>query len=139
HGAGVEIREPLNPPTRALAAAHLAGVIDSHVAAGRRLLVGFDFAFGYPAGFARALGLRGPAPVWQRTWAALAELVEDGDDNTNNRWRVAAGLNRRLGRRPGPFWNCPARAVGSALAATRPAFPYRAGPRHSLDEYREAD
>ena len=66
HRAGVEIREPLNAPTRALAAAHLAGVIDSHIAAGRRVLVGFDFAFGHPSGFARALGLRGPTPALTR-------------------------------------------------------------------------
>ncbi len=139
HRASVEIREPLNAPTRALAAAHLAGAIDSHITAGRRVLVGFDFAFGYPSGFARALGLRGPAPAWRRTWAELSGLVEDDHDNCNNRWHVAARLNRRLGRRPGPFWNCPAQAAGTALGATRPVFPYRAGRRLSLDEYRAVD
>ena len=139
NGRGLEIREPLNAPTRALAVAHLADVIDTHIAAGERVLVGFDFAFGYPAGFARALRLRGTAPAWRRTWAALAELVTDNDDNTNNRFRVAATLNRRLGRRGGPFWNCPARAVEAALTMTRPAFPYRVHPARSLSEYREAD
>src|SRR5262249_8593099 len=43
------------------------------------------------------------------------------------------------GRAAGPFWNCPLRAVGPALAATRPAFPYRAGSAISLGEYRAAD
>jgi hypothetical protein len=103
------------------------------------VLVGWDFAFGYPTGFARALGLAGRAPAWRRTWTALAALVDDRDDNRNNRWLVAAALNRRLGRRPGPFWNCPARAAGAALAAKRPPFPYRASAAVSLDEYREAD
>src|SRR5437899_1507711 len=139
NGRGLEIREPLNAPTRALAVAHLADVIDTHIAAGERVLVGFDFAFGYPAGFARALGLRGSAPAWRRTWAALAELVTDRDDNANNRFLVAAALNRRLGRGPGPFWNCPARAVEDALIPTRPAFPYLARPARVLEEYREAD
>ncbi len=139
HRDGLEIHEPLNAPTRALAAAHLADVIDTHIAAGARVLVGFDFAFGYPAGFARALRLRGTAPAWRRTWAALARLVKDGDDNANNRFPVAAALNRRLGRGPGPFWNCPAGTAGAALAATRPAFPYRARMAFSLEEYREAD
>ena len=139
NGGGLEIHEPLNAPTRALAVAHLAAVIDTHIAAGERVLVGFDFAFGYPAGFARALRLRGTAPAWRRTWAALAELITDRDDNANNRFVVAATLNRRLGRRPGPFWNCPARAVSAALTATRPAFPYRARPALQLSEYREAD
>ena len=139
NGRGLEIREPLNAPTRALAVAHLADVIDTHIAAGERVLVGFDFAFGYPSGFARALGLRGTAPAWRRTWGALVELVKDGDDNANNRFPVAAGLNRRLGRGPGPFWNCPSRAIEGALKATRPAFPYRAGAALSLEEHREAD
>jgi hypothetical protein len=138
-GTRLAIHEPLNAPTRALATSHLADVIDAHIAAGERVLVGWDFAFGYPAGFARALALPGSAPAWRRTWAALADLIADRDDNSNNRWLVAAALNRRLGRRPGPFWNCPARAAGAALAATRPVFPYRASAALSLDEYREAD
>src|SRR5262249_40042088 len=125
-GSGLEIREPVNTPTRALAAAHLADIIDTHIAAGERVLVGFDFAFGYPAGFPRALRLRGTFPAWRRMWAELSERVMDRDDNGNNRFAVAAALNQRLGRGPGPFWNCPARVVGSALAATRPVFPYRA-------------
>ena len=103
------------------------------------MLVGWDFAFGYPAGSARALGLPGRAPPWRQTWAALTGLVDDRDDNSNNRWAVAATLNRRLGRRPGPFWNCPAGTVSVALAATHPLFPYRAGATASLDEYRESD
>lgn len=138
-GAGLEIGEPVNAPTRALAAAHLADVIDACIARGERVLVGYDFAFGYPAGFARALRLSASKPAWRAIWDLLADLVEDGDDNRNNRWLVAARLNRRLGRAAGPFWNCPLRAVGPALAATRPAFPYRAGSAISLGEYRAAD
>src|SRR5262249_52039732 len=99
----------------------------------------FDFAFGYPAGFARALGLRGTAPAWRRTWTALAEVIADGEDNANNRFAVAASLNRRLGSSQGPFWCCPPRAAGEALAMTRPASPYRLKRGLWLPEYREAD
>ena len=53
-GNALTIHEPLNAPTRALATAHLADVIDTYIALGSRVLVGFDFAFGYPRGFARA-------------------------------------------------------------------------------------
>src|SRR5262245_44129700 len=105
-GNALTIHDPLNPPTRGLATAHLADVIDTYIAAGARVLIGFDFAFGYPRGFARALGLTGRGPRWRRTWTALGELVHDRDDNSNDRWQVASTLNRRLGRRPGPFWNC---------------------------------
>jgi len=138
-GTALEVSDPLNAPTRDLAARHLAEVIDAHLAGADRVLVGFDFAFGYPSGFARALRLRGTGPAWRRTWAALAELVRDDADNANNRFAVAAALNRRLGRPPGPFWCCPARAVGAALETTRPAFPFRARSAASLPEYREAD
>lgn len=138
-GSGLEIGDPINAPTRDLAVRHLADVIDAHVTSGERVLVGFDFAFGYPSGFARALRLRGTEPAWRRTWAALAELVEDRADNANNRFAVAAALNRRLGRPPGPFWCCPARAAGVALETTRPLFPFHAHPALSLPEYREVD
>src|SRR5262249_4565632 len=90
-------------------------------------------------GFARALGLRGTAPAWRRIWTALAEAIVDGEDNANNRFAVAASLNRRLGPSPGPFWCCPPRAVGEALTMTRPAFPFRLKRALSLCEYREAD
>ena len=138
-GGRVEVLEPLNAPTRAHATLHLAHLIDAHLGAGERVLVGYDFAFGYPAGFARALRLPGTAPAWRRTWTALAELIQDGADNANNRFAVAAALNRRLGQCPGPFWCCPARAAGRTLQTTRPAFPYRPRTAPSLAEYREVD
>jgi hypothetical protein len=138
-GGTLAIGDPLNTPTRALATSHLADVIDTCIAAGKRVLVGWDFAFGYPTGFARALGEAGQAPAWRKVWGVLAELVDDRDDNRNNRWQVAEALNRRLGAEPGPFWNCPARAALPALATTRPVFPYRVDTTLALEEYRAAD
>ena len=43
------------------------------MARGKRVLIGFDFPFGYPAGFAARLGLSGPP--WQGVWAEIARLV----------------------------------------------------------------
>lgn len=89
---------------RAAAEAALRALIAEEQAAGRRLLIGFDFPFGYPAGFAARL--TGKARV-QAVWAWLAGQISDGHDNRNNRFAVAAAINRQLGG-AGPFWGRPA-------------------------------
>ncbi|MFN7595598.1 MAG: molybdopterin-guanine dinucleotide biosynthesis protein B [Cereibacter sp.] len=89
--------------TRADAERMLTGLLDTEAAAGRRVLAGFDFPFGYPAGFAaRLTGTPGARAVWR--W--LAERIEDGPDNRNNRFLVADAANRSLGG-SGPFWGRP--------------------------------
>ncbi|GAB1477611.1 hypothetical protein MASR2M74_01530 [Paracoccaceae bacterium] len=89
---------------RAEAEAALRVLIAEEQAAGRRLLIGFDFPFGYPAGFAARL--TGEAQA-QAVWAWLAARIEDGPDNRNSRFAVAAAINRQMGG-TGPFWGCPA-------------------------------
>lgn len=87
--------------------------LDRALAAGQRVLLGFDFPFGYPAGFARAVtGSDDPLALW----AALAARITDADDNANNRFDVARELN---GLFPGigPFWGCPAHQADAELPA----------------------
>jgi len=103
-----------NHPTREEATAAIRAIMRESVAAGRRLLAGFDFSFAYPAGFAARLGLDG-AP-WLAVWRLLAREIVDGEDNQNNRFAVAAELNRRLGGEAFPFWGCPARQQRATLA-----------------------
>jgi hypothetical protein len=85
--------------TRAIAAHWLA----ARLAEGGRQLVGFDFPMGYPAGLARRLTGLDSALALHR-W--LAGRIVDGPDNANNRFEVAADINRLLAG-PGPFWGCP--------------------------------
>lgn len=80
-------------------------------------LVGVDFSLGYPAGCAAALGLGGVA--WRSMWTLLADLVDDADDNSNNRFEVAAELNARIGHAPGPFWGCPPTHRSRSLSSTK--------------------
>jgi len=124
-----------NHPTRAAAIGHLAALIDDPGA--RRLLLGIDASLGYPRGTAAALGLEGVP--WAETWRLLGERITDDDRNANNRFAVAAELNRQLGSPPGPFWGCPPAAVDRALASTKPTAP---GPlpewRHVEDRLRAA-
>jgi precorrin-8X/cobalt-precorrin-8 methylmutase len=107
-----------NPPTRHAARTLLCELLTAALDRGERILIGFDFPFGYPAGFAARLGLKGPP--WRALWDEIAHLVEDGSDNRNNRFAAAAQLNRRVSDGPFPFWGCPAGKAGPYLAATHP-------------------
>jgi precorrin-8X/cobalt-precorrin-8 methylmutase len=105
-----------NPPTRAEAEAELLALLTAEAAAGRRTLVGFDFPFGYPEGFAEtAFG----APGWRAVWGALCELVQDRAANFNNRLAVAAEINRRLPG-DGPYWGHPPSQRHEGLPALKP-------------------
>ena len=102
-----------NPTTRSQACGELEAACrgEGHV------LLGVDFSLGYPAGTAEALGLSGTP--WRAIWTLLSSLVVDADDNVNNRFEVAAELNRRIGGGPGPFWGCPPSRRTPALTATK--------------------
>lgn len=103
-----------------------------------RVLLGFDFPLGHPAGFAARLGLAGEP--WAATWAMLADLITDDARNCNNRFEVAAEMNRRLGNLQ--FWAAPPRLAGAHLTTTRPArgaddLPeFRTVERHLRDQGR---
>ncbi|HXU31502.1 MAG TPA: hypothetical protein VN851_13060 [Thermoanaerobaculia bacterium] len=71
-----------------------------------RVLVGFDFAYGYPKGFGAAMGLPGTKPAWRAIWDRISlEMVTAKLD----RFSAATELNRQIGdpARPGPFWARP--------------------------------
>lgn len=86
--------------SRSAAEDHLSALLDAEAKAGRRTLVGFDFAMAYPSGFAAALT---GSPDPRGVWAWLDRAIIDKPDNSNNRLDVAAQINRALGGQ-GPFW-----------------------------------
>jgi molybdopterin molybdotransferase len=78
----------------------IGALIEAELAAGRRVMIGFDFPFGYPQGFAEALtGDSDPFAVWD--W--LAARIKDAP-KANNRFDIAAEINLGLGNGKGPFW-----------------------------------
>jgi precorrin-8X/cobalt-precorrin-8 methylmutase len=107
-----------NPPTRRQAVADLADLLSDLVSRDRCTLVGFDFAFGYPAGFAGRL--RPEAPTWKSVWKDIKARIRDHEDNSNNRFKVAAALNRQISGGPFPFWGCPKSAIRPGLSDTKP-------------------
>jgi hypothetical protein len=82
--------------TRANCVHDLATRLRALLADGFRVLVGFDFAYGYPRGLANALGLPSGNASWARTWKLLASNITDSAKNESNRWRVASDMNKTL-------------------------------------------
>jgi len=113
-----------NPPTRAAATAALRARLAHLLGAGRRVLAGFDFPFGFPTGTAARLGIRGLP--WRNLWQMLDDSLLDGDDNRNNRFDVAEGLNARLSGEPFPFWGN-VREEARPLLLRRGRRPHRPG------------
>jgi len=127
-----------NPPTRDEATREVANLLRQHTQANQRVLIGFDFNYGYPTGVARALGIQEPQP-WRGVWQYLSARVHDGPDNMNNRFEVAAEINRRLCPPTyGPFWGAPKNLALPNLAATKPTYPYPVGET-SLAQCRVVD
>jgi len=119
-----------NLPTRAQAEGRLTALIADTLSAGERLLIGADFAFGYPSGFAKMLTGQPCAPA---VWHWLAQNLTDGPDNGNDRFQTAARMNRAV---PGlgPFWFRPA-------ALDLPDLPLKGSARqgHGLADTRLCD
>ena len=126
--------EAFNPPTRAEAEARLTILLDDFKKRSERALVGFDFPLGFPRGYAAGLKLAGDA-AWRAAWDDLVRFVKDKADNTNNRFGVAAGINRRLTGGPFPFWGCPPK---DALSTLQPKKTRNHGP-DDLPELRHAE
>lgn len=82
----------------------------------KRVLVGWDFSFGYPKGLGKALRLK-EKPCWRAIWDLISELIEDDSDNRNNRFCVGARLNERIMAPSGPFWGVPVGQSGIFLGS----------------------
>jgi precorrin-8X/cobalt-precorrin-8 methylmutase len=125
-----------NHPTRRAGEAWLLKQLRASVWRDERALVGFDFPYGYPTGFAASLGVEGEA--WKGVWAYLDCQIRDDERNLNNRFEVAEAVNRRLGYQA-PYWGRPPHLM-------LPALPFRKevtylGPRepNGLPEWRQAE
>lgn len=116
---GHDSAPPENLPTRATAFDRLTALVEDALTRNQRLLIGADFAFGYPRGFARALtGQDNALALWQQ----LADRLQDDARNRSNRLEVAAEINRGL---PGlgPFWFNPTKT-------DLPGLPRKGTARH---------
>ena len=126
--------ETHNVATRAEGEALLTSILADHRKRGDRVLVGFDFSLGYPVGTAARLGLTGQ-PIWSAMWKFVASNIVDKADNTNNRYQVAAKMNRLMTDQAWPFWGAPAKQAQRWLTTTKPP----AGSGADIPEYRATE
>ncbi|WP_122465760.1 cobalamin biosynthesis protein CbiG [Brevundimonas lutea] len=123
--------ESHNAATRAEGEAMLATILGDLAKRGDRALIGFDFPLGWPRGTAERLKLSG------EPWAAMSKFVAsnvvDKADNTNNRYQVAAKINRLMTDEAWPMWGAPARQAQRWLSSTKPPHPA------DIPEMRETD
>ncbi len=126
----------VNPDTRLKARSFIAEMVGKLTARGDKVLLGFDFSFGYPAGTAAALGLdTDRVPPWKAIHDHLFAKVREKPDNSNARFAIAASMNYAISRGPFPFWGAPARDQASTLPGKKPHFPQDA----AVAEYRLAE
>jgi hypothetical protein len=112
--------EAFNPPTREAAMVRLRDILADLRRRGERALIGFDFSLGYPRGTAEALKLK--TNDWAAMWAFLGSNVADKPNNVNNRFAVAAKMNRLMTDQAWPFWGCPPKDAQRWLSSTKPTY-----------------
>lgn len=125
---GVEA-DPVYLRNRDCAFEALSSLITRALDADKRLLLAFDFPFGYPSGFAAAVtGASDPLALWAHIDAHLTDTPK-----ANTRFELAAALNRRLPG-VGPFWF-------NALKTDIPDLPRKGGTRegHGMAERRAVE
>lgn len=123
-----------NAPTRAIAVDVIRDRLAEHIARARRVLVCFDFAYGYPdCGEFRKL-----APNSLVFAQRIAKLLEDRDDNRSNRFEVADHLNAKVNdpSREGPFWGHPTPWRNQPLRYLKSTKPKNWHSRTELAEFR---
>ena len=116
------MRELVNFRTRQAVMDHIETLLNEAKTEDRRLLIGFDFSFGYPEGTGHGLtghvGLTCSA-AWKVVWDQIAGAIVDHPNNWNNRFEAAAALN---GHFPGegPFWGLHQNLIIPGLLHTKP-------------------
>ncbi|MBD3609945.1 MAG: cobalamin biosynthesis protein CbiG [Gammaproteobacteria bacterium] len=123
-----------NPLTRLDAYQQMFSLLASYVESNKRVLVGFDFAYGYPAGFSQSL-LPGKPASWLSVWEYFEQHIEDDRLNHNNRFEVASRINADISGDIAPFWGCPAKKQTTTLSMRKPAGALQGG----LPEFRIAE
>lgn len=114
------VNTPINPPTRQNAEEIVYNLLFNHTQSHRRVLVGFDFPYGYPANWNAAVGVN--LENWAVLWDLLTRNITDNNQNTNNRCDVANDLNAAVANSQGPFWSRPNLNLDlyPSLPATKP-------------------
>lgn len=113
----------LNPPTRSKAYEHVYDRLKLHVKERKRVLIGFDFPYGYPNGTVEQIVdyASRDKSEWRLLWEYLSRNITDGQNNRNNRFEMANQCNQWQATWDGPFWGRPAKKHDlTDLTTTKP-------------------
>ena len=108
-----------NPATRHAAMTQIRRLLRTYANSRRRVLVGFDFAYAYPKGFAAYFATKSDIP-WRAVWQYLSTVIQDDEKNRNNRFAVAALINQQIAGAAAPFWGCPLSKETAFLSSKKP-------------------
>ena len=129
-----------SPRSRTEAIELIEPVLERAIRSKQRVLLCFDFAYGYPVDFAPALqaatGKSDRDLPWITVWQYLSEHLKDDDgttpgakpSNRSNRFEVADRINALLSpdaEKPGPFWCASEGAACQYVPQKRPAEPFQ--------------
>ncbi|MFO7602250.1 MAG: cobalamin biosynthesis protein CbiG [Gammaproteobacteria bacterium] len=116
---GVVEEQIKNPATRHKAIEQVTNILKSYSDSRRRILVGFDFAYAYPNGFADHFSNK-KTRQWKSVWRYLSEHIRDDAKNHNNRFIVASEINQHYFNNAPPYWGCPSSKVTEYLSMKKP-------------------
>jgi hypothetical protein len=141
-----------SPPSRTDAVELIRSRLHECVTNGTRVLVCFDFAYGYPVDFAAALeAATGKSDLpWRLVWQHLSEMVKDDigtlpgrqPNNRSNRFEVADFINSALSSSlegAGPFWCSAAEAAYPHIPQHRPGQPFASAQGYLIRPLRLTD
>jgi len=146
---GIEAENPkTDSPFSRTEAIHLIhSLLDEQSRKMLRVLLCFDFAYGFPRDFSAALqaatGKTDAALPWLAAWQYLSEAIKDDvgsvlhrkPTNRSNRFDVANTINSLLSlspEAPGPFWCASPEAAYSYIPQNRPHQPFQTGQGFSI-------
>ena len=153
---GIETENPttVSPfsPTEAIDIVH--SVLDQQSRKMLRVLLCFDFAYGFPRDFSTALqtatGKTDAALPWLAAWQYLSEAIKDDEGsvlhrkptNRSNRFDVANTINSLLSLSPeaaGPFWCASPEEAYLYIPQSRPHQPFQTGQGFLIQSLRFTD
>ncbi len=139
-GETFELKAIENLATRTAALQWLRQQLATLSNMGRHVVCGFDFSFGYPAGYANLLQRAFSKGDRERTrfeqvLSITASLISDAPTNANNRFAVANMINART--RTALFWGHPRTQSFPSLSPTKTAPPGL--ERNELRDFRHTE
>jgi precorrin-8X/cobalt-precorrin-8 methylmutase len=143
-----------SPRSRTEAIELIEPVLERAIRSKQRVLLCFDFAYGYPVDFAPALqaatGKSDRDLPWITVWQYLSEHLKDDEgtppgakpSNRSNRFEVADRINALLSpdaKKTGPFWCASEGAACQYIPQKRPPEPFQTAQGYVVRGLRLAD